>query len=136
MTKPKTRKVVMVGSSNFPLDAGITSQVVEVLQGFPPDTLILTRGSDGLDQFIMSATQVLGFRCFTYPAAGGADNWNRDVEMVRDGTEVHAFLSLEDFERADRMTGTYHVIEKALDQKRPTTAYVAIDGQLIAAGET
>jgi hypothetical protein len=126
----------MVGSTNFPLDAATTAQVIEVLRAFPEGTLILTRGSDGLDQFIMAACVVMGYRCFTYKAIGGSDNWTRDVEMVRDATEVHAFLSLEDFEKADRMTGTMHVIEQALNAKRPTKAYVAVDGTLAFAGET
>jgi hypothetical protein len=127
---------VFVGSTNFPLDAGVVSQVIDVLRSLPEGTLILTRGSDGLDQVIMAASLTLGYRCFTYRAAGGADNWNRDVELVKDATEVHAFLSLEDFERADRMTGTLHVAEQGLNAKRPTTLYTVVDGTLIAAGET
>jgi hypothetical protein len=132
----KTRKAVIVGSTNFPLDTAVVTQVVEILRGLGQGTLILTRGSDGLDQFIMAAATVLGMRCFTYPSEGGRDNWVRDVEMVRDGTEVHGFLSLEDFERADKMSGTMHVIEQGLNAKRPTKAYVVVDGTLITAGET
>jgi hypothetical protein len=125
-----------VGSTNFPLDAGVVAQVVDVMRGLPEGTVILTRGSDGLDQFIVAACAVLGMRCLTYKSAGGAENWNRDVELVQDATEVHGFLSLEDFEKAGRMTGTLHVVEQGLNAKRPTSLYTVVDGKLIKAGET
>lgn len=132
----KTRRAVLVGSTNFPLDVAIVTQVVQIMRDLGQGAVILTRGSEGLDQFIMHAAVVLGMRCLTYKSDGGAGNWSRDVEMVRDGTEVHGFLSLEDFEKADKESGTMHVIEKGLDQKKPTTLYVAMDGELVTAGET
>ncbi len=132
----KTRKAAVVGSVNFPMQHGTMSQVVDVLRGFPEGTVVLTRGSDGFDQFIVSACVVLGLRCLTYPSQGGPDNWQRDVELARDATEVHGFLSLEDFEKATHMSGTLHVVEQGLNAKRPTALYTVVDGLLIKAGET
>jgi hypothetical protein len=131
---PKTRKAVVVGSTNFPLDAAVVAQVVDVIRGLGQGTTILTRGSEGLDTFIIAASMVLGMRCLTYKSDGGSLNWNRDVELVRDSTEVHGFLSLEDFERTDKMSGTMHILEKSLDQRKPTTLYTVSDGVLIQVG--
>lgn len=133
---PKRRKAVVVGSANFPLDQGVLAQVVDIMRGLGEDVTILTRGAVGFDQFVMHASVVLGMRCLTFESAGGSDNWLRDARMVEAATEVHGFLSLEDFEKVGRMTGTLHVVEMGLNKKRQTTLYTVVEGSLIAAGET
>ncbi len=131
-----TRRAALVGSTNFPLDASVTTQVVDLMRELGQETVILTRGSEGFDQFVIAAARVLGMRVLLYPSQGGPDNWQRDVELVNDSTEVHGLLSLEDFEKATKMSGTLHVVEQGLNARRPTALYTVVDGLLIKAGET
>lgn len=129
-----TRKVVVVGSTSFPIDSSIGTQVVEELQALGADLAILTRGSEGFDQFIGHVCIILGVPCFTYRSAGGADNFLRDVELVRDADEVIAFFDPATLDRTD--TGTGHIVEVALTQQKPVRAYTSVDGSLVWVGET
>lgn len=126
------RKVCIVGNTSFPLDAGTGTQVVDLIRSLG-DVVILTRGSAGFDAFVGHVAVTLGLRCFTYPAAGGADNMLRNQEMAKDADEVHGFLNLDDFERGVE-SGTMHVIDAGLSAGKPTYAYTVVEGRLIHAG--
>lgn len=126
------RKVVVVGNHTFPIDASTGAQIVDVMRSFE-EPVFLTRGSPGVDRFVMHAAIVLGRPAFTYPATGGRDNLDRDRELVADGDCVIAFL---DPETMDARTGTQNVIEAALSARKPTRAYTLVEGLLVWAGET
>jgi len=106
-----SHKVVIVGSRSFPIDTVVGTQIVELMRAFPEDTLFLTRGSDGFDRFVMQVAPIIGRHCFAYPASGGADNYLRDIELVKDGDE------------------------KALDQGKTVRAYSVVNEALIWVGE-
>lgn len=127
------RKVVMVGSASFPIDAALGAQVVDIMREYPADTAFLTRGSEGFDRFVIGAAPLIERRCFAYPSAGGADNWLRDIELVKDGDEVLAFFDPDTLD--DPQTGTAHVVESALTQNKPVRAYSVVGGTLIWVGE-
>lgn len=129
-----TRKIAIVGNRSFPIDAGIGAQVVEIMQSFGPDAVFLTRGSSGFDTFIVHAAIILGRRVFKYPAVGGADNLDRDRELVADADAVLGFFDYDTMH--DPRTGTAMVLEAALNAKKPTRAYTCVDGVLSWAGET
>jgi hypothetical protein len=128
------RKVAVVGSSSFPLTPEIGAEVVDLLREYPQDTVFLTRGSPGFDQFVMGVCPVLGYRCFAYPSQGGADNWKRDVELARDADEGLVFFDPDSL--SDYNTGTAHVVEKMLDQKKPVRAWSEANRRLVFAGAT
>jgi hypothetical protein len=130
----RVRRVCVVGSAAFPLTAEIGAQIVDLLRALPPGTAILTRGRGTVDEFVGHVALALGLRCLTYPSKGGADNWDRDVELARDADEVIALFASASL--ADMNTGTAHLVEKALDQKRPVRAFTEIDNQLVYAGAT
>lgn len=129
-----TRKIVIVGNSSFQLDAGIGAQVVDHIRDLG-DIVILTRGADGFDRFIMTVAPLINVRCFAYPGKGGADNMTRNQEMVKDADEVHGFLNLDDFELG-KESGTMHVIDAGLSAGVPTFAFTTVNGQLIHVGST
>ena len=129
-----TRKLVLVGSRTFPINTVTGTEIVNVIRGYGEDIVILTRGSEGVDQFVMLAAPILGIRCFAYPAKGGADNFTRDIELVKDGDEIVAFLDPDSLH--DPNTGTAHVLEAALRAEKPCRAYTLLpDGALVWAGE-
>ena len=127
-----TRKVCVVGSTRFPMTAGIGAQVVDELRGLG-DVAILTRGTGEFETFLMHVCPLLELRCLTYPSTGGPDNWRRDVELVHDADEVLAYVSPRDLEKHDRMTGTLHIVDKALDQKKPVRMFTEVDGRIVYA---
>lgn len=129
-----TRKVAFVGSSVFPMTASIGAQIVDVLRALGPDVVLLTRGNGDIDRFLTTVAPLLDIRCFMYPSEGGASNWLRDVELVRDADEVIAIISRADLE-ARRTGGTLHVVEKALDQRKPTRLYTEEGGMLVGVAE-
>jgi hypothetical protein len=128
-----SHKVVIVGSRSFPIDTVVGTQIVELMRAFPEDTLFLTRGSDGFDRFVMQVAPIIGRHCFAYPASGGADNYLRDIELVKDGDEVLAFFDPGTLD--DSQSGTAHVVEKALDQGKTVRAYSVVNEALIWVGE-
>jgi hypothetical protein len=130
----KHRKIVVVGSRSFPLDAQLGGEVVDILRAYPKGTTVLTRGSEGFDQFISRACEIIGIPVVLCPSFGGPDNFRRDAAMVADADEVLVFLDPDSL--TDMNTGTAHVLSKALDQKKPTRAYSAADGHLVYAGST
>lgn len=128
----------MVGSSKFPIDVAIGTQIVEEIRALG-DVAILTRGRGNLDEFVKNVSIVLGLRCLTYPSRGGSDNWQRDVELVKDADEVLAFITQKDMEldvEKDRLTGTLHIVEKGLDQKKKVRLFTEVDGRLVYAAAT
>jgi hypothetical protein len=128
------KKVVVVGSSTFPIEPGVGKEIVDLLREFPEDTVFLTRGSEGFDRFLMGVAGLIERRCFAYPSQGGADNWLRDIELVKDGDEVICFFAPDAL--TDYDTGTAHVLETALTQQKPAKAYSVVNGSLVWVGET
>lgn len=127
------RKVALVGSTTFPLDAAIGAEIVDTMLGLGEDVAFLTRGSKGFDQFVLTVAPLIGRRCFAYPSEGGADNFLRDIELVKDADEVLAFFDPDTLQRTD--TGTGHVVEVALNQGKPCKAFTTVNGALVWAGE-
>lgn len=122
----------MVGNNAFPLDAAVGAQIVDLLRGFQ-DSTILTRQRPTFDVFIQHCAMILGIRCLTYDAEGGPSNVERDSTLVRDCTELHAFLCLDD---EQGRTGTGMLMEIALSAGKKVRAYTAVDGALVFAGST
>lgn len=129
-----TRKVAIVGSTTFPIDAAVGTEIVDVMLEYGADVVFLTRGSPGFDTFVMGAAPLIGRRCFAYPSQGGADNFIRDIELVKDADEVLAFFDPDTLSRDD--TGTGHVVEAALSAGKPCKAYTAVNGSLVWVGES
>ena len=134
MTKRKPRKVVFCGSRSFPIDAELGGEVVSLMRTYPADTIFLVRGSHGFDQFVQRVADIIGYECEKFDSRGGGDNFRRDADMVREADEVVVFLDPASLSNDN--TGTAHIIEKALDQKKPTRAYTAAHHRLVFAGET
>lgn len=127
----KRRIVVVVGSSTFPITPELGAEVVDMLRTYPIDsTVFVTRGSVGFDQFICGVGPIIGYPVLVAPSEG--NNWQRDVDMVKEADEVLAFFDPETI--GDERTGTAHVVTKALDQKKPVRAYTAADRHLVYAG--
>ena len=94
---------------------------------------LLTRLRPPFDTFIQHVSVPLGLRCLTYDAEGGGSNIVRDSAIIDDCTELHGFLTLEEFEQgAD--SGTFWLIQKALAANKPTFAWTSADGLLIHVG--
>lgn len=127
-----SRKVAVVGNTAFPLDAAVGAQIVDLLRGFQ-DSTILTRKRPTFDVFIQHCAIILGVRCLTYDAEGGSSNIERDSALIRDATELHAFLCLDDFEQG-RESGTEWLVQKGLSAGLPVYAYASIDGALVHVG--
>lgn len=123
-----TRKIGIVGSTTFPLTAATGAEVVDLMRDAPEDTLFLTRGSHGFEQFLIHAALILGRRMFTYQGAGGGSNFERDSELVRDCDELVAFL---DPEAIAERTGTTMLIDRALEAGRPVRVATVADGTLV-----
>lgn len=130
-----SRKYAIVGNSSFHLDAGIGAQVVDTIRSWGSDAVLLTRARPAFDTFIQHVSVVLGLTCLTYDADGGSSNIERDSLLVRDCDELHAYLTLEDFE-AGRESGTMWLVQKALAAGKPTFAYTAVDGAIVHVGST
>lgn len=126
------KRVGVVGNTSFPVDANIGTQIVEIMQGFT-EPVFLTRGCQGVERFVEHAAIVLGRPAFRYPGLGGADNFNRNSDLVGDADCIIAFL---DPDSLDVETGAGHVIEASLSAHKPVRAYTLVDGRLVWAGET
>lgn len=128
-----SRRVALVGNSTFPLDASTGGQVVSLIREWGDDVTLLTRKRPPFDAFVQSVAIVLKLRCLTYDAEGGASNLARDSAIVDDCTELHGFLTLEEFEQGED-SGTFWLISKALAANKPTYAWTCADGMLIHVG--
>jgi len=128
-----TKKVCVVGSTTFPIDAAVGAEIVDLLRDFGEDVVFLTRGSKGFDRFIMQVAPLIQRRCFSFPSEGGADNFLRDIELVRDADEIIAFFDPATLH--DMNTGTGHVVECALNAKKPVRAFTSVNGSLVYVGE-
>ena len=132
MTKRKTKRVVVVGSRSFPISPEIGAEIVNILRGYPDGTVFLTRGSPGFDTFLMAVCPIIGYTALAYPSKGGADNFLRDVQLAKDADEGLVFLDPDSLGNIN--TGTAHVMEKLLDQKKKTKAYSVAGRTLVYAG--
>ena len=128
------RRIVMVGSSTFPISPEIGAEVVDLMRAYPEGTVILTRGTGVFDVFVATVGPAIGYPVLTYPSPGGSKNWDRDIAMVKDADEVLCFLDPNTLQ--DQNTGTAHVLAKGLDQKKPCRAYSVADRHLVYAGST
>jgi len=126
-------RLCVVGSDRFPIDAVIGGQVVDEIRAAKPE-VILTRGGPHFDQFVTKVAALLGIPVILFPARGGSDNWERDVELAGQADQVMAFLAPDSLS-VEKMSGTQHVIEKAMDQRKPVRAYTTVDQRLVWAGE-
>lgn len=129
------KKVAIVGSSSFPLNAGIGAQIVDMMREREPGTVFLTRGKGDVDVFVGHVSLALGFTCLTYPSEGGPDNWRRDVDLARDADEIITIISRNDLELSDKTSGTLHIAEKGLDQRKHVVMMTEADGRLVWAAE-
>ena len=134
MSRPKKRKVAVVGSSSFPITPEVGAEVVDVLRTYPEGTVFLTRGSAGFDTFLMAVCPIIGYTALAYPSPGGSKNWDRDVALVKDADEVLCFFDPATMH--DENSGTAHVATKALDQKKKTLAYTVANRHLVYAGSS
>lgn len=130
--KRKTRRVAVVGSRSFPITPEVGAEIVDLLRAYPEGTVFLTRGSPGFDTFLMAVCPIIGYTALAYPSKGGADNFLRDVQLVKDADEVLVFFDPDSLDNQN--TGTAHIAEKALDQKKPTRAYSVAGRSLVYAG--
>lgn len=124
-----TRKIAIVGSHNFPLDAVTGAEIVDCMREYGPDTLFLTRGAQSVDRFVATVAVAIGVRCFVYPGRGGGDNFARDSELAADCDELVAFVSPEAL--ADTKSGTARLMEKVLNLGKPVRAATVAAGTLV-----
>jgi hypothetical protein len=123
--------IVMVASRAFPtIKAGM--DLCELLGTFDRSDTIHTRTAvGGGDAFIAEAATVMGFTVRRWKGEGGASNYIRDVEMVKQANVVYAFFGVDSVGEG----GTQHVIDKSLDQHKRTYSYVW-DGRLVLVGSS
>lgn len=129
----KGRRLVVVGSTDFPLDVQVGGAIVDLLREWAPE-VILTRGARGFDRFIIRVGTLLGIPVIQFTAKGASSNWSRDVELVEQGDAVIGFVSTTKFDEG-KISGTQHVLEVGLNQKKPVRAYTSVDSKLVYAGE-
>ena len=132
--KRKPRVVAVCGSRSFPLTPSTGAEIVEMLQAYPQGTTFITRGSEGVDQFLLTAGPIIGYDVVAFAAQGGPSNFIRDVEMVRMADEVIVFLDPATLH--DERTGTSHVLDKALDQHKKSVAWSAANNHLVFVGSS
>jgi hypothetical protein len=130
----KPKRIVVVGSRSFPITPEVGAEIVDVLRSYPADTVFLTRGSAGFDTFLMAVGDILDLAVQACPAKGGSTNFDRDVAMVRESDEVLVFIDPDSLHNQN--TGTAHIAEKALDQKKPTKAWTVAANHLVYAGSS
>ena len=128
-----SKKVALVGNSSFPLDPAIGAQIVDLIREWGNDVTLLTRLRPPFDVFVQHCSVVLGLRCFTYDAEGGGSNILRDSAIIDDCTELHGFLTLDEFEKGED-SGTFWLVQKALAASKPTYAWTCVEGMLIHVG--
>jgi hypothetical protein len=133
MTKRKTRRICVVGSTDFPIDPQTGAELLDIIREYGQGIVLLTRGRGNVDEFILRAAPLIGLRCFAFPARGGSDNWTRDIELVTDADEVIALFSPASL--PDLRSGTAHICERALDKGKRVRAFSVVDNRLVFAGE-
>lgn len=126
------RKIGVIGNSSFRIDANIGTQVVDIMREFG-EVAFLTRGSPGLDQFVMAVGPIIGRTVLCFPAKGGLDNIERDGQLIE---ALDALVAFMDPETMDQKTGTLMVVERAQSAGKPVRVYTEVDGQLVWAAET
>lgn len=122
--------IVMVGARAFPIiKAGVA--IAELLATFnkDEDTIHTRTGDSGPDAFIAEAAGIMGFKTRRWKGEGGASNYIRDVDMVKQADIVYAFFDADHVGEG----GTQHVIDKSLDQHKRTLSYIW-DGHLVLIG--
>ena len=134
MPKRKHKVIAVVGSTSFPLSVPVGAAILDLLLAYPQGTLFLTRGSPGFDTFLLDACPQLGLSVEARPSEGGSRNWDRDVALVQDADEVVVFLDPGSLH--DENTGTSHVLDKALDQRKRTQAYSCAGDTLVYVGSS
>lgn len=133
MPDRRHRRVLVAGSGSFPLDQAIGTEVVDILREYPEGTVFLTRARGRFDTFVSVAAETLGYVVVRFPSPGGSRNWDRDVAMAHEADEAVAFFDPATLH--DMNTGTGHLVEKLLDQRKRVRAFTEAGGHLVFAGE-
>ncbi len=123
--------IVMVGARAFPIiKAGVV--IAELLATFDKtqDTIHTRTGKAGPDAFIAEAATIMGFTVRRWKGEGGASNYIRDVDMVKDADVVYAFFDEDHIGEG----GTQHVVDKSLDQSKRTLTYIFDGRNLVLVG--
>lgn len=131
--------VTIVGSRALELDGDVAQIILDELielgdRGFD-EILVrkpLRRAKRPFEALVSSLAEVMGFRVtdFTPDVGGRAQVFFRDIDMVKQSDEVVAFFPPEH----EMAGGTAHVVDKALDQKKPVRAYAVVSGRRILIG--
>jgi hypothetical protein len=124
------KKVAIVGAQRFPVIAAGPAIFDWLKETVPLGTTIYTRGSKGFDRYLAEGARFMGYTVVEMPGSGGADNYVRDVRLVETVDEVYAFFEADHIGEG----GTQHVIDKALDQRRPSHSYIWDDRALVLVG--
>ena len=112
--------IVMVVARDFPVvKAGM--DLCELMATFDRATTIIhTRtAKEGGDRFVAEAAVIMGFSVKKWPGEGGAANYIRDVDMVKQADIVYAFFEADHVGEG----GTQHVVDKALDQHKRVISF-------------
>lgn len=129
-------KTAVVGSRDLELDGTVAYLLLNTLMELDAGEILLRRPLHvpprAFEVLVGSLAIPLGFEVswWTPEPGGRAEVFVRDVDMVKEADQVVAFFP----EGAEMTGGTGHVVEKALDQKKPVRAYAVVDGELILVG--
>lgn len=136
-------KACIVGNRSLELNGDVAQVILDELvslgdRGF--DEILLRhplhQPRRPFEALVASLAAVMGFTTADYiPESGGrAQVFARDVVMVRDSDEVVAYFPASYYDGEHVMSGTAHVVDKALDQAKPVRAYAMTDKGPILVG--
>lgn len=122
-------KVALVAAERFPYGSCLPG-LRRLLKALPAGTTLLIRGTTPEMAIAILAKKTRRFAFTPYPGGRREANYHRDYELVRDADRVIALFE----ESAIFVGGTGHVVEKALDQRKPVVSYTCSDGELVFIG--
>jgi hypothetical protein len=124
------KKIAIVVSSDLPEPWPTLRALVA-----DEDFVMLTRATRSEPERLLSLEALrAGIRVFAYPAKGGSDNWQRDVDLVRDADEVVVVLSTHALDNPE--SGAWHIAERAIKDDRPLRLYTVTAGKLVLLAES
>lgn len=128
------KRLVVAGSRTVPVPQALACAVRELAE-LPDDSEVFLRkptkkpaSSFEMGVALIAIKLGLNVRWWEPGPGGRQATFLRDVNMVGAADEVLAYFT-ED-EVMSELSGTAHVVEKALDQGRPCRAYAIVDGTL------